>query len=40
MELEEFVKELTWKEKIVVKIFKDIFNKIYKIGITYGFNNK
>lgn len=33
-------KELNFVEKIIVKIFKKTFNKVYKIGITYGFNNK
>lgn len=40
MKLEEIMQNLNWKERIVVKIFKNIFIKIYKIGITYGFNNK
>lgn len=38
--LNEVKKELNWKERIVVKIFSKTFYKIYKIGITYGFNNK
>lgn len=38
--IKEIMKELKWKERIIVKVFKDIFIKIYKIGITYGFNNK
>ena len=40
MELEKFMQNLNWKERIIVKIFRNIFIKIYKIGITYGFNNK
>lgn len=34
------VKELNFVERIVVKMFKKTFIKVYKIGITYGFNNK
>lgn len=34
------VKELNFVERIVVKIFRKTFIKVYKIGITYGFNNK
>ena len=34
------VKELNFLERIVVKMFKKTFIKVYKIGITYGFNNK
>lgn len=34
------VKELNFVERIVVKIFTKTFIKVYKIGITYGFNNK
>ncbi len=33
-------KELNFVEKIIVKVFRRTFIKIYKIGITYGFNNK
>lgn len=28
------------KERILIKIFKKTFIKIYKLGITFGFNNK
>ena len=38
--LSEITKDLELKERIVVRIFKRIFIKVYKIGITYGFNNK
>ena len=38
--LNEIKNELNWKEKIIVKLFSKIFIKVYKIGITYGFNNK
>ena len=33
-------KDLNWKERIVVRMFKKSFIKVYKLGITYGFNNK
>ncbi len=36
----EIIKELNWKERIIVKVFAKTFVKIYKIGITFGFNNK
>lgn len=36
----DVVKELNFLERIVVKMFKKTFIKVYKIGITYGFNNK
>lgn len=38
--LEEIKKDLNWREKIVVHIFKKIFVKVYKLGITFGFNKK
>ena len=38
--LNEVMKELSWRERIVVKMFSKVFYKLYKIGITYGFNNK
>lgn len=34
------LKELNLVEKIIVKLFTKTFIKVYKIGITYGFNNK
>ena len=34
------LKELSIVEKIIVKLFTKTFIKVYKIGITYGFNNK
>lgn len=34
------LKELNFAEKIIVKLFTKTFIKVYKIGITYGFNNK
>ena len=37
---EEVLKELSIVEKIIVKLFTKTFIKVYKIGITYGFNNK
>lgn len=36
----EIVKDLNWRERIVVVLFKKIFLKVYKKGITFGFNNK
>lgn len=36
----EVIKELNFVERIIVKIFTKTFIKVYKIGITYGFNNK
>lgn len=38
--LDEIKNELNWKEKIIVRIFSKTFSKVYKIGITFGFNNK
>lgn len=38
--LMEVVKELNWKERIIVRMCKKSFIKVYKLGITYGFNNK
>lgn len=32
--------ELNWKERIIVRIFAKTFNKVYKLGVTFGFNNK
>ena len=36
----EIVKDLKFWEKIIVRMNKRLFIKIYKIGITFGFNNK
>lgn len=38
--VEEIVKELKWHEKIIVRIFRKLFIKVYKIGISFGYNNK
>lgn len=38
--LDEVMKDLNFKERIIVKLFSKTFYKIYKIGITFGFNNK
>jgi len=38
--VKEIVKELNWRERIVVVLFRKIFLKVYKKGITFGFNNK
>ena len=37
---DEIMKELNWKERIFVKLFAKTFEKVYKLGITFGFNNK
>ena len=36
----EIIKELNLKERIIVKVFAKTFEKVYKIGITFGFNSK
>ena len=36
----EIINELNWRERIVVKLFAKTFEKVYKLGITFGFNNK
>lgn len=36
----EIIKELKWKERIIVKVFAKTFVKVYKIVITFGFNSK
>lgn len=38
--LNEVIKELNWREKIIVKMLAKIFYKVYKLGVTFGFNNK
>ena len=38
--MKNVVKELNFVEKIIVKIFRKTFIKIYKLGITFGYNNK
>ena len=38
--INEISKDLKFYEKIVVRMNKRLFIKIYKIGITFGFNNK
>lgn len=38
--LSEITKGLKLRERIIAKIFKRTFIKVYKIGITYGFNNR
>lgn len=38
--LDEVKNELNWKEKIIMRIFSKTFLKVFKIGITFGFNNK
>ena len=34
------MKELNKRERIKVKLFSKLFIKVYKLGITNGFNNK
>lgn len=38
--LNEIIKELNYVEKIIVRIFSKTFVKVYKMGITFGFNNR
>ena len=38
--LNEIMKELNWRERIVVKMLAKTFYNVYKLGITFGFNNK
>lgn len=38
MIVEEILKKCNWREKIIVKLNKTIFIKIYKLGIRKGFN--
>ena len=38
--LNEIMKELNWRERIVVKMLAKIIYNVYKLGITFGFNNK
>lgn len=37
--LYEIEKELSWRERIAIRIFKKIFVKIYNKGIEKGFNS-
>ena len=32
---DEIMKELNWKERIIVKLFAKTFEKVYKLGITF-----
>ena len=34
----EICKNLKWREKIIVKLFKKSFIKVYKNGVKTGFN--
>ena len=38
--LNRTIEKLNLKEKIIYKMFKNIFIKVFKIGITWGFNQK
>lgn len=40
MKIEEFVKELNLYERFILKIHRKLFEKVYKLGITFGFNSK
>lgn len=40
MEIEKLTKKLNLYERVILKIHKRLFMKIYKLGITFGFNNK
>ena len=40
MKIEEIVKDLSLYERIILKIHKKLFIKVYKLGITFGFNSK
>ena len=37
VEMNKVIKELNWKEKILVKIFAKTFYKVYKSGVEKGF---
>ena len=38
--LNKIENELNLKERIIVRVFAKTFTKVYKLGITFGFNNK
>ena len=38
--VEEICKKLKWYERVVVRLFSKTFVRVYKLGITFGFNNK
>lgn len=38
--VKEICKNLKLNEKIIIGIFRKQFIKVYKLGITFGFNNK
>lgn len=38
--VKEISKNLKLYEKIIVRIFKKQFVRVYKLGINFGFNNK
>lgn len=38
--VEMLCKNLRWYEKVVVRLCNKTFVKVYKSGITFGFNNK
>lgn len=38
--IKEILEDCNWIERIIVRIFYKEFEKVYKIGITFGYNNK
>ena len=40
MIIEEILKKFNLRERIILKRNKELMLKVYKIGITFGFNNK
>ncbi len=40
MIIEEILKKCNLRERIILKRNKELMLKVYKIGITFGFNNK
>lgn len=38
--LKEVKEELSWWERITIRLFAKTFYKVYKIGVTFGFNSK
>lgn len=38
--LKEILNDCSFYERIIIKIFNKEFVKVFKLGITFGFNNK
>lgn len=36
--IKELIKECNWHEKAIIRIFKKLSTKIYKMGVKRGFN--